>query len=50
MTNTVKHELRFLEVIRSLNCEPEFKSDVGRKEKKPDLQFCMPNFLQEPLF
>ena len=36
MANTVRHYLRFLEVIRSLNCEPAFKSGVGRKEKKSE--------------
>jgi hypothetical protein len=34
MSNIVKKYLRVLEVISSLNCELEFKSGVGRKEKK----------------
>jgi hypothetical protein len=29
----MKNYLRVLEVISSLNCELEFKSDVGRKQK-----------------
>ncbi len=38
MLNIVKNYLRVLEVISSLNCELEFKSDVGRKQKMSD---CM---------
>jgi len=38
MTNIVKNYLRVLEVISSLNCESEFKSGVGRKEKMSDLE------------
>ena len=33
MSNIVRNYLRVLEVISSLNCELEFKSDVGRKQK-----------------
>ena len=38
MSNIVKKYLRVLEVISSLNCELEFKSDVGRKYKMTDLE------------
>ena len=38
MSNIVKNYLRVLEVIRSLNCELEFKSIVGRKPKMSDLE------------
>jgi hypothetical protein len=38
MSNIVKNYLRVLEVISSLNCELEVKSDVGRKYKMPDLE------------
>ena len=38
MSNIVKKYLRVLEVISSLNCELEFKSGVGRKEKMSDLE------------
>ena len=38
MSNIIKIYLRFLEVISSLNCELEFKSDVGRKQKMSDLE------------
>lgn len=38
MSNIVKNYLRVLEVISSLNCELEFKSDVGRKLKMSDLE------------
>ena len=38
MSNIVKKYLRVLEVIRSLNCELEFKSGVGRKQKMSDLE------------
>ena len=38
MSNIVKNYLRVLEVIRFLNCELEFKSDVGRKQKMSDLE------------
>ena len=38
MSNIVKKYLRILEVISSLNCELEFMSDVGRKEKMFDLE------------
>lgn len=38
MSNIVKNYLRVLEVISSLNCELEFKSDVGRKQKMTDLE------------
>lgn len=37
ITNIVKNYFRVLEVISSLNCELEFKSDVGRKQKMSDL-------------
>jgi len=33
MSNIVKNYLRVLDIIHSLNCELEFKSDVGRKQK-----------------
>ncbi|WP_449536193.1 IS982 family transposase [Flavobacterium psychroterrae] len=38
MSNIIKNYLRVLEVISSLNCELEFKSDVGRKPKMSDLE------------
>lgn len=38
MSNIVKNYLRVLEIISSLNCELEFKSDVGRKYKMTDLE------------
>jgi hypothetical protein len=38
MTNIVKKYLKVLEVISSLNCELEFKSGIGRKEKMSDLE------------
>ena len=38
MSNIIKNYLRVLEVISSLNCELEFKSDVGRKQKMSDLE------------
>ena len=38
MSNIVKNYLRVLEVISSLNCDLEFKSDVGRKQKMTDLE------------
>ena len=38
MSNIVKKYLRVLEVISSLNCELEFKSGVGRKQKMSDLE------------
>jgi hypothetical protein len=38
MTNIVKNYFRVLEVIRFLNCELEFKTGVGRKEKMSDLE------------
>ena len=38
MTNIVKNYFRVLEVISSLNCELEYKSDVGRKQKMSDLE------------
>lgn len=38
MSNIIKNYLRVLEVISSLNCELEFKSDVGRKQKTSDLE------------
>ena len=38
MSNIVKNYLRVLEVISSLNCELEFKSNVGRKQKMTDLE------------
>jgi hypothetical protein len=34
MSNIVKNYLRILEVISSLNCELEYKSGVGRSQKK----------------
>ncbi len=36
MTNIVKNYLRVLEVISSLNCELDFKSGIGRKQKMSD--------------
>ncbi len=38
LSNIIKNYLRVLEVISSLNCELEFKSDVGRKQKMSDLE------------
>ena len=38
MSNIIKKYLRVLEVISSLNCELEYKSDVGRKQKMSDLE------------
>ena len=38
MSNIVKNYLRVLEVISSLNCELNFKSGVGRKQKMSDLE------------
>lgn len=38
MSNIVKNYFRVLEVISSLNCELEYKSDVGRKPKMSDLE------------
>ncbi len=38
MPNIVKNYFRVLEVISSLNCELENKSDVGRKQKMSDLE------------
>ncbi|MFT5253572.1 MAG: hypothetical protein ACI87N_002613 [Flavobacteriales bacterium] len=38
MLNIIKNYLRVLEEIRSLNCELEFKSDVGSKQKISDLE------------
>ena len=38
MSNIVKKYLRVLEVVSSLNCELEYKSDVGRKQKMSDLE------------
>ncbi len=38
MSNIVKNYFRVLEVISSLNCELEYKSDVGIKRKMPDLE------------
>ena len=38
MSNIVKNYLRVLEVISSLNCDLELKSDVGRKQKMTDLE------------
>lgn len=38
MSNIVKNYLRVLEVISSLNCELEFKSGIGRKDKMSDLE------------
>lgn len=38
MSNIVKKYLRVLEIISSLNCELEFKSGVGRKQKISDLE------------
>jgi hypothetical protein len=40
MSNMIKNYLRVLEVIISLNCELEFKSDVGRKQKMSDPRAC----------
>jgi len=38
MSKIIKNYLRILEVISSLNCELEFKTDVGRKQKMSDLE------------
>jgi len=38
MLKIVKNYFRFLEVISSLNCELEYISDVGRKQKMYDLE------------
>lgn len=38
MSNIVKKYFRVLEVLSSLNCELEYKSDVGRKQKMSDLE------------
>ncbi len=38
MSNIVKNYLSVLEVISSLNCELDFKSSVGRKQKMSDLE------------
>ena len=38
MSNIVKNYFKILEVISSLNCELEYKSDVGRKQKMSDLE------------
>jgi len=38
MSNIVKNYFRVLEVISSLNCKLEYKSDVGRKQKTSDLE------------
>ena len=38
MSNIVKNYLRVFEVISSLDCELEYKSDVGRKQKMSDLE------------
>jgi hypothetical protein len=38
MSNIVKNYFRVLEVISSLNCDLEFKSNVGRKPKMSDLE------------
>jgi hypothetical protein len=38
MSNIVKNYFRVLEVISSLNCKLENKSDIGRKQKISDLE------------
>jgi len=38
MSNIVKNYFRVLEVISSLNCKLEYKSEVGRKQKMSDLE------------
>ena len=38
MSNIVKNYFRVLEVITSLDCKLENKSDVGRKQKMSDLE------------
>ena len=38
MSNIVKNYFKVLEVISSLNCELEFKSGIGRKDKMSDLE------------
>ena len=38
MSNIVKNYFKVLEVISSLNCKLEHKSDVGRKQKMSDLE------------
>ena len=38
MTNIVKNYFKVLEVVSSLICETEYKSNVGRKQKMSDLE------------
>lgn len=38
MSNIVKNYFKILEVIRSLNCDSELKSGVGRKDKMSDIE------------
>jgi hypothetical protein len=38
MSNIVKNYFRVLEVISSLNCKLENKTDVDRKQKMSDLE------------
>jgi hypothetical protein len=38
MSNIVKKYFRVIEVISSLNCKLENKSDVGRKQKMSDIE------------
>lgn len=38
MSNIIKNYFRVLEVLSSLNCDSEFKTGVGRKEKMSDLE------------
>jgi hypothetical protein len=41
MSNVVKNYYSILEFIRSVNCEFEFKTGIGRKEKKCDLEVVL---------
>jgi hypothetical protein len=47
MSNIVKNYFRVLEVISSLNCKLEYKSDVGRKQKISDLEVIAPGLTAE---
>jgi hypothetical protein len=47
MSNIVKNYFEILEVVSSMNCESEFKSGVGRKEKMSDLEVTALSFTAE---
>lgn len=47
MSNIVKNYFRVLEVISSLNCKSENKTDVGRKQKMSDLEVVALNLTAE---